>query len=340
MTIRALWPVVGLVAVLVLLSTTGAGAAVASNHAVFSDRIGDVTGAPRAPDIVSLEATSGDNGDVDLKLTLNEVGATFYIGDDIEIWIDNDQNPNNGVQGFDAALVAQGIRDTATSGHMKYTLCSYDNPTTFSCSDYDPSDISRQQIGANTHTLTFGLQTSWHVVNIVAFAGYPNPADPTKTIFDRAPDSGSYQFDVRADADNDGVAGFADQCPRFPGGKFDSNGDGCPPFYPIPSFTFSGARSGSGFYFTKMAVPNAPPGATVTVRLAGATLRRRGPGAVPRAAGRRLGIGARVTFIYSNPNYFGGYKVARVTPTGLSVIGHGCTVPGKLTFIDCKKVKG
>ena len=342
-TIR-IFRLAGVVLALALVSAVPAGAVVSANHQVFSDRVGDVSGAPRAPDVVSLDVTSADNGDVDVKLTLNEQAATFYIGDDIQIWIDRDQDASTGTAGFDTGLFAEGVRDTPTTGHMKYTLCTFQSQTDFRCQDYTPEEIKREKIGADTHTLTFGLSTAWHTVSVVVYAGYPNPADPTKAIYDRAPDSGAYQFDARADADNDGVAGFADECPRFNGGKFDRDAqgdfDGCPPTYPVPNYTFRASRSGNGLAFTRIAVPNAPPGARVTARLGGLTVRRTGPGALPRVAGRRFGAGTTFTFLYTNPNYFGRYKVARVTASGLAVVRSGCTPPGKTTFIDCAKVKG
>jgi hypothetical protein len=161
---------------------------------------------------------------------------------------------------------------------------------------------------------------------------------------DFAPDTGTYQYAVGADTDNDGVAGQADACPRFPGGKFDAKGsgqaDGCAPFYPVPNYTFRGSRFGSSVVFSRLSVPNAPGGSTVTLRAGGRVVHRSGPGALPRIAGRSFRMGTTFTFIYSSPNYFGRYKVARVSAAGLSVVRSGCTPPGKTTFIDCKKVKG
>jgi hypothetical protein len=173
------------------------------------------------------------------------------------------------------------------------------------------------------------------------FGAYKNPDDPNaQEVVDRAPNTGQYQFDARADADNDGVAGYADVCPRFPGGKFDRDADGCPPFYPVPNYTFRGSRFGSTVVFSRLAVPNAPGGSTVTLRAGGLVVHRSGPGALPGIAGRSFHMGTTFTFVYSNPNYFGRYKVARVSAAGLSVVRSGCTPPGKTTFIDCKKVKG
>jgi len=75
-------------------------------------------------------------------------------------------------------------------------------------------------------------------------------------------------------------------------------------------------------------------------RAGGRVVHRSGPGALPGIAGRSFRMGTTFTFIYSSPNYFGRYKVARVSPAGLSVVRSGCTPPGKTTFVDCKKVKG
>lgn len=329
---------------MVLCSTALPGASVASNHQVFNDVVGDDSGG-LAPDIVSLDMTSADNGDVALRLTLNEPNGTFYIGDDVEILIDRDLNGSTGSNGFEAGLFAQGIRDSPTSGHVKYTLCTYNSSTDFHCEDFASGEVKNEKTGTNTHVVTYELSTAWHTVGLVVFGAYKNPDDPNaQQVFDRAPDSGAYQFDARADADNDGVAGYADECPRFPGGKFDRDAggdfDGCPPFYPVPSFTFRGARFGSSVVFSRIAVSNAPGGATVTLRMGGRVVHRRGPGALPGVAGRAFRMGTTATFIYSSPDYFGRYKVARVSAAGLSVVRSGCTPPGRTTFIDCKKVKG
>lgn len=325
---------------IVLCAAALPGASVASNHVVFNDVVGDDSGG-LAPDVVSLDMTSADNGDVALRLTLNEPNGTFYIGDDVEILIDRDLNPSTGSNGFEAGLFAAGIRDTPTSGHVKYTLCTYNSATDFHCEDFESGAVKDEKIGTNTHAVTFELSTAWHTVGIVVFGAYKNPDDPnSQQVFDRAPNTGAYQFDARADADNDGVAGYADACPRFAGGKLDTDGDGCAPFYPVPNYTFRGSRFGSTVAFSRVSVPNAPGSATVTLRAGGRVVHRHGPGALPGIAGRSFRMGTTFTFIYSSPNYFGRYKVARVSAAGLSVVRSGCTPPGKTTFIDCKKVKG
>ncbi len=324
-----------------LLSTILAGASVAANHAVFNDRINDGT-TGFAPDVSSLEVTSADNGDVAFKVGLNEPGGTFYIGDLVRVYIDNDMNANDGISGFDTVLQAQGVRDSPTSGHVNYDLCNFQNANTFNCERFADGIVTNARTGTDSHAVTFPVTTpNWFTIRIVVFGDYAdpdNPNDTTRQGHDQAPDSGAYSYDVRADADNDGVAGSADACPRFPGGKFDKDGDGCAPKYPIPNFTFAAGPSGNGLFFSRIAVTNAPAGATVTARIGGVTVHRRGPGALPGVNGRRLGVGTTITFIYTSPSYFGRYKVARVTSRNVVPIKSGCTPPGKVAPLipNCK----
>jgi hypothetical protein len=341
-----LWRLAGVV-VTAALFTGVAGASVADNHQTFTDRVSDGS-TPYAPDVASLDVTSADNGQLAFRLALNEPGGTFYIGDDISIFIDSDMNANDGISGFDTVLEAKGVTDSPTSGHMEYNLCNFQSQTSFSCDRYADGAVKEERTGANSHAVTFpGSAGNWFTLRVVVLAEYADPNNPTDTTrqgTDRAPDTGAYQYDVRADGDSDGVAGTADLCPRFTGGKFDAKGngqaDGCPPFFPVPNYTFRGSRFGNSVVFSRLSVPNAPGGSTVTLRAGGRVVHRSGPGALPGIAGHSFRVGTTFTFIYSSPNYFGRYKVARVSPAGLSVVRSGCTPPGKTTFIDCKKVKG
>ena len=328
-----------------LLATAFAGASSASNHTTYSDRVGDDSGG-LAPDIATVDVTSADDGDIQIKIAINEQGGTFYIGDDVTVYVNSDQNGSTGISGgYDAFFEVSAARDAQGVGRLTYRYCNTPAANDFDCHPYSGDDAKDERTGTNSHQVTFlNGSSNWFTIGLLVVGDYENPDNPAMKGTDFAPDTGTYQYAVGADTDNDGVAGQADLCPRFPGGKFDAKGggepDGCAPFYPVPNYTFRGSRFGSAVVFSRLAVPNAPGGSTVTLRAGGRVVHRSGPGALPGIAGRSFRMGTTFTFIYSSPNYFGRYKVARVSPAGLSVVRSGCTPPGKTTFVDCKKVKG
>jgi hypothetical protein len=340
-----IWRVAGVVLAATLLATVFVGASAAGNHTTFSDRVGDDSGG-LAPDIATVDVTSADNGDIQIKIGINEQGGTFYVGDDVTVYVNSDLNGSTGITGgYDAFFEVSAARDASGVGRLTYRYCNTPAANDFDCHPYQGDDAKDEKTGINSHQVTFlNGSSNWFTVGLLVVGDYENPDNPAQKASDFAPDTGNYQYAVGADTDNDRIAGQADLCPRFPGGKFDTKGsgqaDGCPPFYPVPNYTFRGSRFGGTVVFSRLAVPNAPGGATVTLRAGGRVVHRSGPGALPGIAGRSFHVGTTFTFIYSNPNYFGRYKVARVSAAGLSVVGSGCTPPGKTTFIDCKKVKG
>jgi hypothetical protein len=318
-----------------------AGASAASNHAVFNDPAGDI-GSSFAPDITALEVTSADDGAMTFRISINEQAATFYVGDTVTLAIDVDLNAStgatvDGLRGVDSAIYIRGER--AGAGGLTYTSCTWGRTAAeYSCKPYKAEDIKHVKTGTNSHAVTFSArQGNWFTIGLRIYATHTGPSG---TVGDRVPDTGIYRYDTLSDADGDRVSGSSDECPRFSGGAFDTDQDGCPPTLPVPKFRWHQSGSfGGTVVFDSVRVTNASSSTAVTARFSGFTVRRRGSGAL-RVSGRRIRIGSVAAFIYSNPNYFGRYQTARVTRAGFSGIHTDCTPPGKTTFISCQNLKG
>jgi hypothetical protein len=317
-----------LLAALVLLLPA---ASTAGNHQVFTDVVGDDSGG-LAPDITSVDVTSDDGGNIIFRISINEQGGTFFVGDVVGVVIDSDQNPNTGWDGAETILWLS----TTSSGTLEFEYCNYRSQTDRDCTTYTGNDASDTKTGTNSHVLTFSNSTfNWFTISFYVFGSYE---DASRNLYtDVAPESGWYQYDLRADLDNDGVAGAADRCPQYRGGRLDKDGDGCAPLLPAPAYRWAGGkRSGSYVTFRRISVTNAPSAVTVTARFSGFTARRRGSGQLPGIAGRRFRVNSRATITYSNPNYFGRYWTVRITRGGgLSQVAQGCTPPGSTTLIPC-----
>jgi hypothetical protein len=325
-----------------------AGASGASNRQVFADPVGDaVYGGGYAPDITAIDVTTADNGAVAVRVAINEPGGHFYIGDTLAVLVDTDMNPRTGdtgaaYAGSDLELFATATRDAGGNGVLKFQYCLI-APTAYFCRDFAAEEIKYEKTGANSFQVIFTFeQGNWLVVGLRAVGFYTDPNNPASVWVDWAPSSGQFQYDAKADPDGDRVPGAGDKCPTYRGGKFDARdgqADGCPPFLPAPRFVFAAIPSGNGLMFRSLRMVNAGP-ATVTARLGGLVVHRRGSGSLPRVGGRHLSLGSLATFIYTNPNYFGSYKVARGTRAGVRTVRTGCTPPGRAVLISCPKVTG
>jgi hypothetical protein len=307
-------------------------ASIAANHQTFADAVGDDSGG-WAPDIVSADVTSTDDGAITFDININEQGGRFFYGDEIYVAIDSDQNPTTTYKdlgGIDTIL----ILDTDNK-QLNYSVCYAQTDGSETCTPWGDS-ASDTQTGANSHRLEFKLRTDWLAVNFWVEGYYKDPNDPNAQSFrDYGPDNGSFVFDLKDDADGDRVAGLSDKCPSFKAGPF-SKGEGCPPSMPEPKFSFDRNGSFGGYLsLSRITMQNAPARTNVTARFAGFTLRRTGPGDLRGINGRRLRIGSLATFIYSRPNVFGSYTIARVTAKGFKGVRKGCTPPGSTKFMSC-----
>jgi hypothetical protein len=165
--------------------------------------------------------------------------------------------------------------------------------------------------------LTFNFtQGNWFGIRLSAFTSYPRDGGGFNE--DLAPDSGYYDFDVRADPDGDGVSGTADLCPTKKGGQFDRDGDGCPgPYETLPPIKIRYA----GFVFTSsfvsyrgFAVVAVPRRTIVNVRVGNRTYRRIGSGVIPGLNNRPLPAGLRITITISRPGFCSSQRVIRIQP--------------------------
>lgn len=336
----------GIAIVLAFVSFVLAGASGASDHQVFSDAIGDAAYAGGyAPDITALDVTTTDEGGFTFRISISELNGTFYQGDTVTAMVDSDLNASTGgtVAGYTGIESAIYIQILSAAPFRTYTLCNWGTSAAhYTCEPFDQG-VKTEKTGANSLAVTLtGTQGGWFTVGLRVYASFQYPANPSAgTWVDRAPDSGLYPYDARADPDGDGVSGTDDKCVHTSGGPLDGRGgerDGCPPFLPTPRFNFVASPAGGSLLFRSLRMSNAGP-AAVTARLGGLTVRRRGSGPLPRVAGRRLSIGSLVTFIYTSPNYFGSYKVARLTRSGFRTVSTGCTPPGRTVFMSCDKVR-
>ena len=305
-----------------------AGASGADNQVSVPDPTGDNEGG-LASDITNVQVQSYDDGTVTFKVSLNDSGGHFFAGDELNIFIDNDGDQTTGNQGFEVDLVEKGPTSSAS-----FLLCEYVPRT--SCSSFQADEATDVPTGGNGHVVTFNLLTSnWFNINFFVTERYTNSSGQSYNDF--APNTGLIRYDVRSDPDADNVSGDADKCPTIPGGRFDSNHDGCPSKLPVPLFSYSGSKSGSYVSYSRMTMTNASR-ASVTVKFPGFTARRRGSGPLAGITSRRFRVGSRVTFIYSSPNYFGRVKVSRITSGGgFATVRTACTLPGKTKIIACPK---
>jgi hypothetical protein len=326
-----------------------AGASGASNSGSYADAVGDaVYNGGYAPDVTSVTVATTDDGGVAIRVAMNEPGGTFYIGDTLAVVVDTDLNASTGdttrasYTGSEVEIFATASRDSSGQGVLRYQYCVFGGGA-FGCSDLGSDDVKHEKTGTDSHQVTFFFtQDDWLVVGMRVIAFYTDPNNPSSFWVDRAPNSGLFQYDAKADPDGDRVPGRRDKCPRYPGGRLDARGgepDGCPPFLPVPKFVFAAVPTGSGLLIRSFRMTNAGP-ASVTARLAGVTSHRRGSGPLLRVAGRVLTAGSLATFIYTSRNYFGSYKVVRVTRSGFQTVRTGCTPPGRAVLLACKKVRG
>jgi hypothetical protein len=328
-----------------------AGASGASNSASYSDAVGDaVYNGGYAPDVTSVTVASTDDGGVGIRVAMNEPGGTFYIGDTLAVVVDTDLNASTGDRdparaayaGSEIEIFATAARDSSGQGVVTYQYCVFGGGA-FGCNDLGSDDVKHERTGTDSHQVTFLFtQGDWLVVGMRVIAFYTDPKNPSSSWIDRAPNSGLFQYDAKADPDSDQVPGTSDKCPRYPGGRLDARGgepDGCAPFLAVPKFAFAAVPTGSGLLIRSFRMTNAGP-ASVTARLAGVTSHRRGSGPLSGVAGRVLSAGSLATLIYTSRDYFGSYKVVRVTRSGFQTVRTGCTPPGRAVLLACKKVRG
>jgi hypothetical protein len=314
-----------LAAALAVLSLTLPAASRADNNGYFTDPSGDNQGGyGLAPDISFVAITTKDAGQVRVQVGLYDPGSRLADGQGVGIFIDWDANAKTGdpkLNGIDSEEFAFG----SASGQPTFQLCDYSDRWT--CSGLKAGEASDKPTGTSlAHVLTFSTsQSNWFHIKVFVVA-YKNQAGQLYS--DRAPDSGSYSFNVGADPDGDGYSGQGDACPTVPAGKVDLNKNGCPDRLPVPKYVYGVTGAAGGLLLSSFQILNAPNGTTATVRLPGRSLHRAGSGALAGMAGRTLRVGSSLTILYSHPQRPGRFVVLRVTPHGLKTVTSGCTQIG------------
>jgi hypothetical protein len=326
----------GLAAVLTVLVAVLPAASVAANHQTFTDAVGDDSQG-YAPDITAVDVAATDEGGIVFKVLINEQGGGFFVGDTLEVLLNTDDNASTGNQGAESGLFV-----FTNTGRLDYEFCNFNSDGTRTCSTYASGTASDVKTATNSHVVTFSNSyRNWTIISLSVVGLYTNPQNPgAGTFADNAPDHGQYVFNLNNDPDGDGITGTGERCPTYRGGKLDRDGDGCPPKLPPPAYNWAGGRvSGSVATFDRIGVTNAQSAVTVTARFVGLVSRRRGSGALPRVPRHRFPVNSRVILIYTNPNYFGSYKILRITRAGsLTTLARGCTPPGSLNLISCPKL--
>ena len=324
----------GLAALLAAVVLACAAPAGAANSASYTDPAGDNQGAGTAnyaADIISLQVSSQDNGDMTVTITL-ESGPTqgvLFSGDFVQIGFDDDADPSTGEGGFEGAVRAYG---QGTAAPPLGELCRLQPDTSqLACEPYPVTST----VSAPNHVLTFTFsQGNWFAIRIAAFTSYPR-ADGSCCNVDLAPDSGYYDYDVRADPDGDGVSGFADLCPNKKGGPFDRDADGCPGPYetlaPVKIRYAGFIRTSSFVSYRGFAVTAVPRQAVVKVRAGNRTFRRIGSGVISGLNNRPLAAGLRITITISRPGFCSSQRIIRIQPsaaTGFVTLRESVLRPG------------
>jgi hypothetical protein len=327
----------------VVLGGGAANAAPAGNHTIYNDAIGDnqrQSSSVYASDIQQVELTSQDSGAVQIAATLADGDAKLVNGDTLEVLIDYDRNASTGQSGFDIDLVATGHSGSATT----FLLCRLG--ATRSCEE-GPTDWAHDtKTGTGIHVVDFNVSAGVAAFDFGLIESY---VSGSTTLTDVAPDTGIWTFELKADPDNDGLNGTADQCPTVAArGKFDKNKNGCPgpfSFIGTKEAHFSGLVFPSFMRLTQLRVTGAPTGAKVVFSSpkGGDSAKVNGSGT---ARSRRIKgdfrYGSVITIRITKPTFVGVYLKEKVSKTGLKLLQRRCipAVGGSAPVKCSGKLKG
>ncbi|MBD0330278.1 MAG: hypothetical protein ICV64_09260 [Thermoleophilia bacterium] len=313
--------------IIAVLALGLAAPANAGNRQLFFDPAGDNEGRGTqtfASDITQIEVTSQDNGSLTVAVTLLYSGQRLEQGDILSIRFDTNRDGNENFR-----LVAFGN----ATGPPTFNLCTVG--ATQRC-ELGISGTDRPG-AAGSHVVTFELRfANWFVIDVAVVSEYEGRRDV----------AGVYTFNVNADPDRDGRSGAwepgaglnGDRCPTVPGGRYDSDRDGCPgPFerLPTPSFSYNAGVVGSQIVLRQFRIRNAPRGVPVYVRVGSRTVRRRGSGPIGVLQQRPIRVGTRITITYAAAGKIGRYKVVRFTARGFRTVRTGCTALGSRRPARC-----
>lgn len=328
----------------VALGGGGASASSAGNSSQYSDPAGDnQTESPTnyAADIRQVSVTSQDNGTVHISVTLADADASLVEGDQLDVYIDYDQNRNTGQSGFDLDLSATG----RSSGGTTFALCRLGQLT--SCEQGPSGWAHDQPSGAGMHVVDFFITTGVPAFDFGVVEAYSEPGGSTR-LTDIAPNSGLFTFETNADPDNDGLYGTSDKCPTVRArGKYDSNKNGCPgPFKFIRAQAhFAGIASRKRVRLTELRVTGASPGAVVSFSSSRGHDRVRAKSSGVARSKRVLGkyrYGSVIKIRITKSGFVGELLTEVVRKRGLKLVRKTCIpATGKQKPVKCSgKLKG
>ncbi len=304
----------------VILGAGAASASSAGNHSFLTDPAGDnqrLSDTNYASDIRSVDITSQDNGVVHIAVTVADAGR-FFPGDELYVAIDYDRNPSTGSNGIDLAFFADG-----SSSGTTFLFCTYTSVT--DCQDglsgwaHDQSSSTPGQ-----HVVDFTV-----TMGIPAFDFYVK--ETYNSLFDRAPDSGYWTYETKADPDRDGLYGTADRCPTVHAApNRDKNHNGCPGPFGLIHEQFHHATTGGppGYLLiVKSWISNVPPGAKVVFASP-----RGGEGRKANSSGVASSRTIRENFHYGSVigiritkgGFVGVSLKAVVKPGGIAIVRRSC----------------
>lgn len=305
------------VAAVVALALTGS--ANAANSGIFSDPAGDNGGAGTssfALDVISTQVVSQDNGLVTFTVTLQTPDVfqgKMFLGDEVDVLVDGDNNPSTGDNGLEGEFKAFGANTSVTDNQpVTGQFCSLSGTNLLACEPILPENFSSVDVPPTNHVLTFTLVQS--DLTTIGFA----VVTTFSSNHDRLPDTGFIPFDLRADPDGDGKTGDGDLCPTKPGGNYDTDDDGCPgPYLVLPKIGIKYGpyvKSSAWVRYSSFGV-NVPSSVNVTVRAGRQTFRRHGSGVIRGLTGRTLAAGLTITITISQPGHCSSQRVIRIRPS-------------------------
>jgi hypothetical protein len=330
----------------VMLFVGGAAASRAGNHTVYTDPAGDAQSSSTtnyASDIRQVDVTSTDAGKLTFHVTMADADAKLVSGDELGIFVDIDRKTTTGdSNGYEYEFIAQGA---ASGGTESFLFCSLRTPR--SCQEFESGNAHDTKTGTNTHILDFSITTNTPAFDFLVLEGYTQPGQ-TATLYDYAPDSGKYSFDMKSDPDRDGLYGSGDLCSTVPArGKNDANNNGCPgPFKLIGTKEahFSGVVFPSFMRLNKVLVNGAAPGAKVAFSSprGGDSVKANNSGiATSRRVKGDFRYGSLITIRITKPQFVGVLLRERIGKTGLKVVSRLCIPATGGSPVKCTaKLKG
>jgi hypothetical protein len=195
---RAAAVLVAVASLLLLLALTPAGSASPTNAAANSVTFTDSTGEDAAaPDITTTAVSNDDQGMITWKI--NTPNRATLTGDmEFLIFLDSDANPGTGDDGFDYVIDLPGpLSGAAFVGLFRWNGTDFtatgvpQSSLTFSYANGPTIRLNRADIGGTSRFGFLAIAVSGVVL------GPSGEPDYTNIHIDRAPEIGTYSYDVK-----------------------------------------------------------------------------------------------------------------------------------------------